>query len=189
MSMEFPIIDDKGVLSVIAVMEQMWKNRTNTVKVVKLCALLSESCDESITCAELEMYLPQLCHFTVTMGAKSSQGKGSAAGPNETIEAAFEKVLMSMAQVSMHAAFRIRFMIGASLEDYQPENPDGTNNANKDDYLFYRCARILQNLDRCVAYGTPLLVTQMEKDIVKEHGIDVMIESTSGERKKRLKKM
>lgn len=182
-SLEFPVIDDKGVLSVVAIVTQIWKNRASTAKLVKLCALLSESCDESAICAEMEMYLPQLCHFAVTLG-RSPRGEH-----NERIEVALEKVLMSMAQVSMHASFRIRFMIGASLEDYQPENPDGTANSHTDDYLFYRCARLLQNLERCVAYGSPLLLASDEKAILEAHGREVMVESTVSERKTRLKKI
>ena len=183
MSLEFQLIDSTGSLSIVNTIVQIWENRTNTVKVCKLCELLCESCDESVTCAEMEMFLPQLCHFALILGAKIPVGSGPSQHPNEMIETAFEKVLLTMAQVSLHAAFRIRFLLTASLEDYQPEHPDGSENSFKNDYLFYRCARILQNLDRCVAYGTPLLVAHMEKDIVKEHGVDVMIESTAEERK------
>ena len=178
-AVDFPILDDKGVLSVVSVITQIWKNRSNTVKVCKLCELLTESCDESMICAEMEMYLPQLCHFAVTLGKLT----------NVRVDDALEKLLMSMCQVSMHASFRIRFMLGASLEDYQPENPDGTANDNKDDYLFYRCARLLQNLERCVAYGSPLLLASDEKSILEAHGREVMVESTVSERKSRLNKI
>jgi|TARA_B110000090_G_C13034364_1_gene313145 hypothetical protein len=55
-----------------------------------------------------------------------------------------ERVILSIAQVSIHAAFRISFMLTAAMEDYQPELANGTPNPGKLKYivLSYGCCRI-----------------------------------------------
>jgi hypothetical protein len=186
MSLELTLCDANGALSVIAVIQQMWHSRENTAKLCKLCDILCECADESDACAEMEMYLPQLAHFSLILGRSGSKGR---TGRNELVDAATERVLLVLAQISAHAAFRICFMVSASLEDYQPELPDGTENPIKDDFLYYRCARILQNIERSVAYGSPILLSNDEKSIKSNYGVNVMVESTDRERRSRIKRI
>ena len=126
--------------------------------------------------------MPQIVHLSLMIGSDTA--------PNQmVIEDAMERVLLTLAQVSVHAAMRIVFILSAAMEDYQPENSDGTANSKRNDALFYRCARLIQNVERSAIYGTPILLAGDEKSIKNTHGVNIMLESTVKEKKSRLKKI
>ena len=175
--------DDKGHISILWLIREVWKSRGDAAKIVRLTDVFCECCDERETCVEMESYLPQLVHLTLMIG---SDGKGK----NQTVvEDAMERVLLTLAQVSVHAAMRLVFILSAAMEDYQPENSSGEPNYSKDDDLFYRCARIVQNVERSAIYGTPILRAGDEKNIKDTHGVNIMLESTVKEKKNRLKRI
>ena len=133
--------------------------------------LFCECCDERESCVEMESYMPQIVHLSLMIGSDTA--------PNQmVIEDAMERVLLTLAQVSVHAAMRIVFILSAAMEDYQPENSDGTANSKRNDALFYRCARLIQNVERSAIYGTPILLAGDEKSIKNTHGVNIMLEST-----------
>merc|ERR1719454_1481008 len=58
----------------------------------------------------------------------------------------------------------------AALEDYQPENWDGTPNPDCNYVLFQRCSRLLQLIERCIT----------EKDFVYDDTSELQLVSKTG---------
>ena len=58
----------------------------------------------------------------------------------------------------------------AALEDYHPENGDGTKNLDCNNVLFQRCSKLLQLIERCVT----------EKDFVCDDSADLQLVSKTG---------
>ena len=58
----------------------------------------------------------------------------------------------------------------AALEDYQPENWDGTQNPDCNYVLFQRCSRLLQLIERCIT----------EKDFVYDDTSELQLVSKTG---------
>lgn len=169
-----------GRISILWLVREIWKSKGDASKVVKLTDIFCECCDERVSCVEMETYLPQLIHLSLMIGSDKDQ---------TMVEDAMERVLLTLSQVSVHAAMRIVFILSAAMEDYQPENADGTSNPSKDDALFYRCARLIQNVERSAIYGTPILLAGDKKNIKNTHGVNIMLESTVKEKKSRLKRI
>jgi hypothetical protein len=63
----------------------------------------------------------------------------------------------------MHTALELSFLFGAALEDYQPETIHGQHNNNCNPFYFKRCARLLQDVERAVIYGSQNLSNKEEK--------------------------
>ena len=60
-----------------------------------------------------------------------------------------------MCQQSLHVALQLNWILTAALEDYQPETPDGKPNKKSNPTYFSRCVKLLQNVERIVALGSP----------------------------------
>jgi hypothetical protein len=58
-------------------------------------------------------------------------------------------------QQSLHVALQLNWILTAALEDYQPETPDGKPNKKSNPVYFSRCVKLLQNVERIVALGSP----------------------------------
>ncbi len=56
-------------------------------------------------------------------------------------------------ETSVHAALQFGFILTAAMEDYQPENANGVKNPNCNLFLYSRCARLLEDIERSVVYG------------------------------------
>ena len=63
---------------------------------------------------------------------------------------------MVISQTSIHAALQLSFAFSAAMEDYQPEVHSGLPNPNANPFYFARCARLLQDVERAVIYGSTL---------------------------------
>jgi len=87
---------------------------------------------------DLEYYLPQLCHMVI-------HGEGQT----------LERFVFAVSQANMHIALMLSFYLRAAMEDFQPELGGEKANPASNPTLFYRCARLLQNVERAVVYGTP----------------------------------
>ena len=70
---------------------------------------------------------------------------------------------MVLCQNSMHAALQLFFLFSAALEDYQPESKSGQHNPECNPFYFKRCARLLQDLERAVIYGSQTLSNKEER--------------------------
>ena len=75
---------------------------------------------------------------------------------------------MVLCQNSVHTALQMSFLFSASLEDYQPETIAGQKNKECNPYYFKRCARLLQDLERAVIYGSQTLSNKEEKVLIKQ---------------------
>jgi len=63
--------------------------------------------------------------------------------------------LPQVCQQSLHVALQFNWILTAALEDYQPESADGSRNAKANAVYFRRCVKLLQNVERIVALGSP----------------------------------
>lgn len=68
--------------------------------------------------------------------------------------AALEKLAMVISQNSMHAALQLNFLFNAAMEDYQPEMANGKPNSACNPFYFGRCARLVQDIERAVIFGS-----------------------------------
>lgn len=78
--------------------------------------------------------------------------------PNQSLE----RLAVAICQTSVHAALQLNFILIAAMEDYQPELSSGIKNPQSNPELFFRCARILQNVERAVVFGSPFLTADEE---------------------------
>jgi phosphatidylinositol 4-kinase B len=56
---------------------------------------------------------------------------------------------------SLHFALQLHFILVGAMEDYQLEGSDGRRTAYGNPRYYRRCAKLLQNVHRCVVYGAP----------------------------------
>jgi phosphatidylinositol 4-kinase B len=99
---------------------------------------------------EIEFYIPQLAHLIVHLDQDSKTQS-------------LERLAMVLCQNSVHAALQLTFLFSAALEDYQPENINGQTNAQCNPFFFKRCARLLQDIERAVIYGSQTLSAKEER--------------------------
>lgn len=74
-----------------------------------------------------------------------------------------ERFAVVLSQTSIHTALQLCFIFIAAMEDNQPEKPDGNKNQDANIEKYYRCAGLLQNIQRAVIYGSPTLTAQEEE--------------------------
>lgn len=72
----------------------------------------------------------------------------------------------------MHIALQLSFLFSAALEDYQPENITGQHNNECNPFYFKRCARLLQDVERAVIYGSQTLSNNEEKVLKRRMTVD-----------------
>lgn len=82
-----------------------------------------------------------------------------------------ETLAMVICQTSMHCALQFSFMLIAAMEDYQPEIAKNKKNPTANAFYFARCARLLQDVERAVIYGSPNL-TRADEKIFKARASD-----------------
>ena len=96
---------------------------------------------------EIEYYLPQLAHLIIHL-----DGDANAKS--------LERLAVILSQTSIHTALQLCFMLVAAMEDYQPENVDGKVNPRGDFQTYFRCARLLHNVELAVVFGSSTLTLQ-----------------------------
>mmetsp|Transcript_20823 Transcript_20823/g.60616 ORF Transcript_20823/g.60616 Transcript_20823/m.60616 type:complete len:1047 (-) Transcript_20823:479-3619(-) len=90
----------------------------------------------------IEFYLPQLAHMIIHLEVSWD-------------DAILERFALIVAQQSLHFALQLNWILRGAIEDYQPENVDGTPNDKYNSLFYSRCVKLLSNIERCVVYGTP----------------------------------
>lgn len=86
---------------------------------------------------------------------------------------AFEHLALVLCQSSIHIALQLYFIFVAAMEDYQPENSNGMENPNANTARFYRCARLLHNVERVVVFGSPVFTADEEAGIAAKAHLTV----------------
>lgn len=127
-------ISADGKLKVGDVILELWKKRALSAEVPKLTKILTLVVDEKECYRQIELFLPQLSHMTIH-------------APSETFSF-FEELLCSISKFSMYSAFILTYSMIAACEDFQPEDPSEQPNTSSDVFLFRRCARLLQNIEK-----------------------------------------
>ena len=90
----------------------------------------------------IEFYLPQLAHMMIHL-------------ETEWDDAILERFSLVIAQQSIHFALQLNWILAGAIEDYQPELPDGTPNPTYNPLYYFRCVKLLTNIERCVVYRRP----------------------------------
>lgn len=147
-------LPDKRTVSTQKILFKIWENRNNPDMVKELADLLSKFADEKRVFKDIEFYIPQLAHLIVHLDMNSK---------NQNLE----KLAMVICQISTQTALQMSFMFVASLEDYQPESSDGKHNHGCNPFYFKRSARLLQDLERAVIYGSQILSNTEEKVLLR----------------------
>ena len=70
-------------------------------------------------------------------------------------DAILERFSLVIAQQSIHFALQLNWILSGAIEDYQPELPDGTPNPTYNPLYYFRCVKLLTNIERCVVYRKP----------------------------------
>jgi hypothetical protein len=96
-----------------------------------------------------------------------------------------ERFAVVISQVSIHTSLQLCFILVAAMEDYQPENADGKRNPKANPEYFFRCARLLQNIERAVVFGSPTLTAQEEENLVNKLTAVKLLELKDYERNER----
>ncbi|RYG95297.1 hypothetical protein EON65_56195 [archaeon] len=112
----------------------------------------SKFADEKAVFREIEFYIPQLAHLIIHMDVSNRNQ-------------ALEMVAMVLSQNSIHAALQLNFLFNAAMEDYQPELANGSKNAACNPFYFSRCARLVQDVERAVIYGSREMTNNSEGKI------------------------
>jgi phosphatidylinositol 4-kinase len=90
---------------------------------------------------DIEFFLPQIAHVLIHIDSASSVH-------------ILERLAIVICQSSMHTALQLSFILFAAMEDYQQEDLQGHPNPSANYSLFSRCARLLQDIERAVVYGS-----------------------------------
>jgi len=163
---------DNSTVDVLKVLVAMWSNRKNEALVQGLAETLASFVVEKKTLYELEFYMPQLAPLILHLEARASSSQ------------AMEYLAISLAQASIHCALQLSAYLTAALEDYQPELKNGSVNPKADVVLHYRAARLLQNVQRAVVYGSPVLTSEQERFMTQQFSqatLDEMFDSEKSE--------
>ena len=120
----------------------IWKNRQKPEVISELAEVLSEYSDQKTVFEGIEFYLPQLAHMIIHLEV-------------DWPTAALEQFVLIVCQHSLHFALQLHFILVGAMEDYQVEGVDGRRTAHGNGRYYRRCAKLLQNVHRCVVYGAP----------------------------------
>ena len=118
----------------------LWRNRDDAGLVQVLSEMMAKFSDEKTTFDAMEFYLPQLAHMLIHLDG-------------ELPASAIENFALIACQQSLHLALQLEWIVIAALEDYAPELADGSANPLGNTLYFARCAKLLQDIERCVVYG------------------------------------
>ena len=120
----------------------IWRNRHKPEVISELAEVLSEYSDQKTVFEGIEFYLPQLAHMIIHLEV-------------DWPTAALEQFVLIVCQHSLHFALQLHFILVGAMEDYQVEGMDGRRTAHGNGRYYRRCAKLLQNVHRCVVYGAP----------------------------------
>jgi len=70
------------------------------------------------------------------------------------LKTAIDNVILLMCQTSIHVALQFRYIFLAGLEDFQAALYNEQINSRRNHHLFNRCARMIQDIERIVIYGS-----------------------------------
>jgi phosphatidylinositol 4-kinase len=104
---------------------------------------------------EIEFYLPQIAHLIIHLDV-------------DWTAQSLERLAVVLSQTSIHAALQLSFIFIAAMEDNQPEKSDGTINPDANIVKYFRCARLLQNVQKAVIFGSPTLTAQEEELLLSQ---------------------
>eukprot|EP00981_Chlorochromonas_danica_P008320 scaffold2111_cov167-Ochromonas_danica.AAC.9 len=121
---------DKKTVDTQKVVFRLWENRKNMEKVKEISDILCKFADEKKVFDDID--------------------------PRNQ---ALEMLAMVISQNSLHAALELSFLFNAAMEDYQPEMVNGLHNASCNPFYFGRCARLVQDIERAVIFGSHDLPT------------------------------
>jgi len=146
---------DKKTICVQKLLSKMWENRSNMDIVNVIADLLCLFTAEKRVFSDIEFYMPQLAHLIIHLDQMSK-------------DPGLERLAMVICQSSTHAALQMSFLFEAALEDYQPESINGQHNKNCNPFFFARCARLLQDLERAVIFGSNTVASNEEKEALRK---------------------
>ena len=141
---------DNSNIDVLKLLLKMWESRGDEEMVKALAETLVSFSAEKKAYNEIEFYLPQIAQLIIHLEANWS---------SQTLE----YLAIAISQASIHGALQLSSYLVAAMEDYQPEVSGGKPNPRANVALFYRCARLLQNVTRAVVYGSPVLTVEGER--------------------------
>eukprot|EP01033_Poteriospumella_lacustris_P003043 gene3043-2228_t len=141
---------DNQSIDVQKILFKLWENNRNAAMLNQLSEILCKFIDEKKVFTEIEFYLPQIAHLVIHM-------EQNVHSPG------LETLAMVICQTSMHCALQFSFMLIAAMEDYQPEIAKNKKNPTANAFYFARCARLLQDVERAVIYGSPNLTRADER--------------------------
>mmetsp|Transcript_9964 Transcript_9964/g.14023 ORF Transcript_9964/g.14023 Transcript_9964/m.14023 type:complete len:1056 (-) Transcript_9964:155-3322(-) len=136
------LIDQRGNLDMRSVTRLIWLNRNDKHMIQTITEKLIANSNERTVFNGIEFYLPQLAHMIIHLDVDISS-------------AALEQFALVVCQVSLHVALQLNWILVAAMEDYQPELANGEYNPKSNPTYFTRCIKLLQNVERIVALGSP----------------------------------
>ena len=149
------LTEDNKTIDTRNITFQIWKNRRDPNFVIKFVELLTKFVDEKRVFDDIEFYLPQLVHMVIHLDVDFNNK-------------ALERFAVVISECSIHTSLQLSFILYAAMEDYQPEDSKGVKNPEANALLFFRCARLLQNVERAVVFGCPELSIE-EEGTLAEH--------------------
>ena len=120
----------------------IWCYRDSPEMVTFISNFLAKFSGEKLVFDGIEFYLPQLAHMIIHLEVD---------WPSTTLE----QFALVISQHSLHFALQFNWILICALQDYQPETSSGEVNPTYNEVFFTRCIKLLQNMERCVVYGTP----------------------------------
>jgi hypothetical protein len=154
---EFDLMkNDLPTIDVLKILGKVWTNRTDNEIVTDLANLLCQFVDEKHVFEDLEFYVPQIAHLAIHVNHHKR---------NE----ALEMLLALIAETSTQTAFKLSLYFSSCLQDYQSELPSGEINPSSNSFLFCKCARLLEDVERAVIYGSQIISPDEKIEIERTH--------------------
>lgn len=144
---------DKKSIDTQKVIFAIWKNRKKPAVVADIIRIFSAFFVEKQVLLEVEFYLPQLSHLIIHLDSCSQP---------------LEYLAVALSQSSMHTALQLNYILIAALEDYQKELSSGEENPSSNFIRYFRCARMLHNLERAVIFGSPILTSEEKQKLAQK---------------------
>jgi phosphatidylinositol 4-kinase len=142
------------------------------ISIIRSSFLYSKFVEEKRVFNEIEFYLPQIAHLIIHLDV-------------DWIAQSLGRLAVVLSQTSIHTALQLCFILIAAMEDNQPEKPDGTINPDGNIIKYFHCARLLQNVQKAVVFGSPTLTAQEEKLLLSQVSMIQMSELKDFEKDER----
>jgi phosphatidylinositol 4-kinase len=134
--------DDGDKVSMEKVMMIIWQFREDKDVIKFMTRFVTKFAGSREIFDGIEFYLPQLAHMMIHL-------------ETEWDDAILERFTLVIAQQSIHFALQLNWILAGAIEDYQPELPDGNANPTYNPLYYFRCVKLLTNIERCVVYRRP----------------------------------